>query len=221
MVIPNYVKHEDGKLEKITAIADNSIGTETGSCSIRGSYKDLIISYGIEDIGDNSFQACLLENVTFASTVKTIGLNAFNYNKLSSLSLPRSLQVIEENAFEYNNIKGELIIPKNVTFIGYEAFRSVEYQGECQPSFLCEVKGQKNEFTNVIFEEESKIETISQNAFLDNPITALTIPRTVKTIGNYAFNSSTLTSVTIKGTADHTISLGYTPFGSATVTYQP
>ena len=221
-IVPNYVKHDDGSLEKITSIAENSIASTSSFCPQAIRNKQLIIPYGIENIGANNFHTCLLNNVVFASTVKTIGNHSFAFNKLSSVLLPRALETIGETSFEYNNISGELIIPNNVSFIGWGAFHSTELtQDNCNDSYLCDIVGQKNEINQVIFEEGSKIEIVAANAFKDNPLTTLTIPGSIREIGNFAFDSNTLTSVTIKRAQGSDLSVGYTSFGSANVTYQP
>ena len=218
--VPNYVKHEDGKLEKITSLADNSIATFNSGCPTVIHNKNLVIPYGIENIGASTFVGCLLNNVTFASTVKVIGDHAFALNNLSSLVLPKSLQTIGETAFEINNISGELTIPNNVTFIGWGAFHSTEMtQDNCGNSYLCNIVGKKNSITKVTFEEGSKIEIIAANAFKDNLLTTLVIPGSIKEFGNFAFNMPTLASVTVNRLKGSDLSIGYDVFGSAKVEY--
>lgn len=234
-VIPNYVKHADGTLEKITTIDTYTFRNQ----SLYGAFecyivpngdtqpgKDLIISEGIENINDASFQVCLLNSVSLPNTLKTIGDNGFLANKLKSINLPSNLETIGGQAFKANNLEGELLIPYNVKNIGYDAFAGVAIYDSCEEitdSTLLKVcqslEGVKNNLTSVKFEENSKIETIGYGAFEGNSLITVTLPKSIKSIGDYAFECPTLTSAIIKADKAN-VTLGRNAFGSIQPTFE-
>ncbi len=62
-----------------------------------------------------------LKTVRLSKNLKKIERSAFNCS-LTALKLPSSLVVIEDYAFNCFNLKGNLVVPKNVKEIGYHAF---------------------------------------------------------------------------------------------------
>lgn len=184
-VIPNQVNGQN-----IKRISKCSAGTGTSNddfsqmvdcvsySKIYNSYYDLIISNGIESIGDNYFQESYVLSVKLPNTLKEIGVNAFSGNYIQKLDLPTSLEKIGNSAFNSNEIEGKLVIPNSVTFIGNQAFAH-------------------NEITEVVISDS--ITTIGINAFNDNKIIEVIIPESVKTIRNGAFSNNEIKKITIKG----------------------
>ena len=232
IVIPNYVKHEDGTLEKVTVITKNvfykittSGGVSSHSCTLAPqgisetnipAGKDLIISNGIKTIEEYAFFTCLLNSVILPNTLESIGASAFNLNQFNSVILPNSLTAIEKYAFTSSGIRGNLIIPNNVTKIGDAAFAG----GNCDESSTEAICKLTNEITNVTFAPNSKIDTIGESAFEANSLTKIVIPGSITKIGSDAFNCSTLTSATIERAQGSDLTLGTNAFGSVTPTYK-
>ena len=79
---------------------------------------------GITTLSEYIFYNCTkLKNVTIPSKVTSIGDLAFAMTGITELNIPSSVQTIGEMAFYYcQDLKGTVIIPKSVTFVGYKAF---------------------------------------------------------------------------------------------------
>lgn len=95
-------------------------------------------------------------------------------NKVDNLVIPSvkngvELKRIEGNAFSGVGLKGKLIIPSTVTYIGGDAFAF-------------------NSIEEVVFPDGLK--TIETGAFRSNKLTSINIPDSVTTLGNYAFNTN-------------------------------
>ena len=229
VVIPNYVKHENGKLEKITTVATHTFrlddGLEALNCYLAsevGTGKDLIISNGITDIEPATFAVCALNSVVLPNTIEIIEESVFNLNSIDNIILPNSITTIKESAFGIAGLKGTIKIPNSVTTIDKSAFASGE---ECDPTAsnyesCMEWDPFYNKIENVIFESNSKILTIGDEAFINNKLTTITIPGSIKSIGKDAFNMSTLTSATIERAQGSDLTIGENAFGSVTPTYQ-
>ena len=79
---------------------------------------------GLTTLSEYIFYNCpKLKNITIPSKVTSIGDLAFAMTGITELNIPSSVKTIGEQAFYYcQNLKGTVIIPKSVTFIGYKAF---------------------------------------------------------------------------------------------------
>ena len=236
VVVPNYVKHEDGTLEKITAIGEEAVGglaCTIAPLTVEESEKDLIISYGIKSIGKEAFYACFVNSVVLPSTIETIEESAFRGNRLTTIKLPHKLGTLERFVFASNALSGEIVIPKNVEIIYYRAFVGDKmFEGiDCdemakysvQAGVACKKHpNDKNTITKVTFEEGSKIKEIRNEAFEDNNIDNLVIPGSIKFIDHNAFKCPTLTNVTIKRAQGSDLKVDSNAFPStAVVKYEP
>ena len=221
-VIPNYVKHEDGTLEKITTVKTmlGMTGYQIG--------KTLIVSNGIEVIEKHAFYMGGFSQVVLPMSLKRIEDAAFGLNTLTNVILPSNLEYIGKEAFKHNVLTGEIIIPKNVTYIGTSAFSAYRWtftEEQCNGilSELCNtIRYKNNAITKLTFAEESKINEIASSAFAGNLLTTVTIPGSITAIGSNAFECPNLKSAIIQ--RDKNINDGNiltNAFGSIQPTYQP
>ncbi len=92
-------------------------------------YRDIIesvtISYGIVNVGSNSFNGCAyLENVELPETIERIGASAFSGSGLTELILPLGLKSIESEAFSNCYFLEMVILPSSLERIGDSAFKA-------------------------------------------------------------------------------------------------
>ena len=80
----------------------------------------VILPEGLKDV--HGFSGTKITSVQFASTIETIGGFDECTALISEISLPESLRIIYDHAFYNSAIKGELILPHNLEYIGAEAF---------------------------------------------------------------------------------------------------
>ncbi len=180
------------------------------------SIKKLIIKSNITEIPLSTFSECDIEEVAFEDThenpsqLVSISGFAFADNNLTKIELPGSLTQLAPNAFDGNNItevkignvvqmdKPELnygkhfgdnpvkkvIISTNVTEIPQNAFKYDIYKLE-----------------EVVFEDTaenpSQLKTIGADAFWNNNISSLTLPKSLETIESDAFASNNITELNL------------------------
>lgn len=266
LTIPNYVRREDGGLEKIAIIGatafrayadpieDEDDASDSDfenvmegianafvqimTCSLvpttdHEQFKNIIISEGIEQIQEFSFGYCGIESISLPKTLKIIGDSALVFNQISKISIPDKLEMIGGSAFATNNLKGEIIIPKNVIEIGNSAFEGYISEGVDEEKIdedtadlplqirnvMKKVYANNQQITKVTFQKGSKIESIGSYAFSDNALTTVTIPGSIKEIEDNAFNCSTLTSAHIERAQGADLTIDATAFGSIIPTY--
>lgn len=195
--------------------------------SLSGS---LILPESLASIGSNAFNGCemLTGELVLPSNLTEIPVGCFAACAFTgSLIIPDNVTTIGASAFygrSYENggyvakYNGQLIIGRNVSKIGQNAFDCCLFQGELViPKNVKSIEAtsfSSNNFTNIIFEAGSELITIGREAFssnqrLSNPLVlpeglisigagafyycqnlpSVVIPSTVTTIGSQAFSS--------------------------------
>ena len=158
---------------------------------------NLVISNGIESIGDYAFQdSDIYNSISFPSSLKSIGDYAFEgceYN--GSLNIGSTqLVTIGEHAFDQcDNLSGTLTLPTTLTTIGDYAFQSCWMLTGALiiPASVTSIGnhafGICQGFTSLTL--NSGVQTIGESAFenCDSMTGTLTIPASVTSIGDYAF----------------------------------
>ena len=144
-----------------------------GGCQ---SLKTIKIPSGVTAIPGYCFNGCVsLESVTIPEGVTAIGDEAFQSCNLNALTLPESLETIGSFAFSDNQSLKSVNIPAKVKTIEPQAF------------YRCVL-------TELVVQEG--VQTIGDNAFGGNSLQNLTLPSTIKSIGNSAFYCYDLQSIT-------------------------
>ena len=187
--------------------------------------REVSIPESISSIGDHAFENCkLLRSITIPQNVKNVGISAFKgcnnltsagpigsgttyqfgwteripnhafsgCTRLSSIEIPESVISIGDFAFWDCYSLTEIHIPKNVISIGLQDFCGcislVRITVEENNENFCDIEG-------VLFDKNK--ETILE--YPQSREGSYTIPRTVTTIGEYAFDGcSKLTSIVMQ-----------------------
>ncbi|MCL2822026.1 MAG: beta-propeller domain-containing protein [Firmicutes bacterium] len=180
VTIPNY--HNNIPIVKIETNAFNfsrNINTTNNTLTC------VTIGKNIQIIGDNAFGGQLrISSLTIedGSRLTSIGNSAFANTSISSLVLPDSLVSIGNSAFlNVINITS-LSIPKSVEHIGANAFASNRWMSS---------QIVLSSLNSVVFEDGSSLVNIGASAFANTSLTAITIPKSVVSIGAGAFSIAT------------------------------
>ena len=164
-------------------IRDDNIrfGWRSGFITGQKTIKKIIISYGIEEIGDYTFFGTAgVENISIPSSVTSIGEESFeNCVSLTNITIPSSVTSIGDESFENCGSLTNITIPSSVTSIGNATF------GYC------------SSLTNITI--PSSVTSIKDRTFKGcSSLTNVTIPSSVTSIGAWVFSDcSSLTNITI------------------------
>ncbi|MCR5851199.1 MAG: leucine-rich repeat protein [Bacteroidaceae bacterium] len=179
------------------------------------SNTQISIRNGTKGIASSAFDGCkTLVSIEFPNSLTNIGDGAFRNCNISLLNFPSSLTTIGEESFEYCNRIQELILPEGVQSVGFSAFWNCNgLKSITIPKSL--VKIDRNAFNacynlqtitvasgNPIYDSRNNCNAIietSSNMLLTGTINTI-IPEGVKSIGDCAFKSSTMTSIKIPST---------------------
>ena len=173
------------------------------------------IGNSVINIGDGAFSGCgALTNVAIGNGVTTIGNDAFSFCPgLASITIPGNVITVEDEAFSGCGSLTNITIGNGVTTIGNDAFSfcpglttitipdSVTSIGDgvfagCTSLTAITVAALNSSYSSVdgvLFDE-------SQTTLIECPMGKAgdyTIPNSVTTIGGYAFDNCSLTSITI------------------------
>ncbi len=182
----------------VTSIGEGAFGGCKGLTSV-------IIPNSVTSIGDRAFEGCQnLTSVTIGNSVTSIGKLAFRNCSLESLTIPNSVTAIGENAFMSNCLTSVNWNAKRcLDFSSYNnapfdlnSLKTITFGDEVEniPAFLCY---KRYGLTNVTI--PNSVTSIGENAFncCEN-LTSVTIPNSVTSIGAGAFGGCEgLTSVII------------------------
>ena len=158
------------------------------------SLTSITIPNSVTSIGGGAFENCTgLTSVNIPNSVTSIGGDAFrDCSSLTSITIPNSVTSIGGRAFWGCLSLTSVTIPNSVTSIGYEAFEGTAWYNN-QPDGLVyagkvayKYKGDMPENTKIILNDGTL--GISESAFRNcSSLTSVTIPNSVTSIGNEAF----------------------------------
>lgn len=165
--------------------------------------KEVVLPEGVENIGKSAFSDCWnFENITLSKSLKTIGDEAFSgCSSLKNITLPNNLTTIGSDAFIWCGFKS-ITIPSSVIKIG-EPFtcrnklESISVSAN-NSAYSAEngVLFNKNKTKLITYPERkagesytipSSVNSIAAGAFTNSTLKSVTIPDSVKSIGNAAF----------------------------------
>lgn len=170
----------------------------------RTGLKDVVIPKNVENIEADAFSRCIdLETVEFLSDATMLAENIFSdCENLISVQLPKNLPFVPDGAFSYCSSLRSIELPKSVSMIGNNAFvgcraltaitvpknvQSIGVSAFSSTTSLTEIRFGSLSETGV-----SKLRTIGARAFeACFALLTITIPQSVTSIGEYAFNLNT------------------------------
>ena len=190
----------DGKTLKYEVVDE-----EAKTCTVKSNYvsgtvvipataSDGTNNFLVTAIKDFAFQYCSgITSITIPDWVSSIGNSAFSgCSGLKSINIPNSVTTIGDLAFDYCLELKSISIPSSVTSIGATPFSS------CNNLESINVDNQNKNYSSV----DGVLFDKSKQTIITYPIkkggSTYSIPNSVTTIGNLAFDKCTsLTSVTI------------------------
>lgn len=166
----------------------------SGCASLGGN---LSLPETLEELGEYAFDGCKLLTGTLSipSKITKIPNGCFsNCGFTGSLVIPEGIVEIGDNAFSScRSLSGHLSLPISLKAIGGGAFSYCRLQGELViPSQIQVVKGgcfSDNEFSSIVFAENSELLKIESSAFSGNwrLTEPIVLPEGLLTIGSNAF----------------------------------
>lgn len=177
-------------------VIPNSV-TSIGENAFWGSgIESITIPESVTEIGESAFEKCLsLKIVTLPSSVTSINDRAFyDCMELSSIALPSKLKTIGMEAFAYCQSMIELKIPASVDNIGMNICM------DCP-----NMKSIKVDSKNPVYDSRNNCKAIIETA-TDRIVLGIantSIPKTVKSIGSYAFQTSLIDKLYIPRNVIH------------------
>ena len=198
--------------ENCNAIIDSKTGKLIIGCN------GTVIPNSVTSIGDNAFNNSGIESIVIPESVTDIGESAFTgCNKLRSVSLPSSLTSIKNNTFNCCFELSSITLPSNLKNIGQGAFAyctsmtlltipaSVDSIGMNICYYCPNLQSIKVDSKNPVYDSRNNcnaiIETATDRIVLG--IVGTSIPKTVKSIGSCAFQTSLIDKLYIPRNVTH------------------
>ena len=168
------IAFEDGS--QITWIGDRAFN----KCSNLKTIKN--VPAGLNAINEWCFESTALESVDLSNTNVTIMKDGvfFNNKHLTSIQLPNKLEQFFDNAFNGCTVLNNIVMPSTVKAIYNFVFQ------DC------------TSLSNVTLNEGCT--TLGHHVFKNCPLDAVTFPKTLGSIGEYAFESTNLKTVDLSNT---------------------
>lgn len=194
--IPSSVEFK-GNQYPVIKINDNVFADNTNLTAVT-------LPDGLVEIGNNAFYNCKnLESVTLPESLTTLGDYAFSSCKsLRAVKIPSGVTTIPDHCFYGCSSLENVTISEGVTDIEIEAFLSCNLNALTLPESL-EAIGSCAFYNNPSLKSvniPAKVKTIKSQAFYECGLTDLVIPEGVQTIGDYAFYNNLLKNLTLPST---------------------
>lgn len=210
---------------KVTAIANNAFlncsnltsvvlpdgVTSIGESAFQGcsSLASINMPASLTTIGDNAFYEAraLSSKIVIPSGVLKIGASAFQYcTSLNNVVLSEGINEIKNNAFRNCTSLQSIQLPSTVTSIGTYAFAYTGLTSITIPENITEIKSGTFEGAKLTYVSlPENLTAINNKAFYNNGTTigTLNIPASVTSIGDLAFDNTTINDIYVNNTPRH------------------
>ncbi len=212
------VNEETGTLEKylgyrtmvvVPSILNGIKINEIGNYAFESSNLSVVvIPDSITKIGDRAFADNDIFYLKLPENIESIGRYAFFQNRISDIALSEKVKKVDEFAFACNEIE-RLQINSNDTKIGGGCFNQNKVKGESAYVYnyldgqLYSVASYAGNDKNINIKDGIvKIENYAFYRFnlgshVKQEINSVTLPNSLKLIGNYAFSNNNITNINI------------------------
>lgn len=160
-------------------------------------FKEVYISEGIEEIGDEAFCLKRIEKIHLPESLKIIGIRAFQGISVKSIKFPKNLEAIHYEAFAFSQLQSVDLSETKITEIPDECFRFCMYLKEVKlPESLKSIESSAFEKTYSLLKIKvhGDITWIGPLAFYESGLEEIDIknPRNLGAIKDYAFMDTRL-----------------------------
>lgn len=208
----DYTRYLDNTYSRSHSVSGTGVLNSCNGNGRRYYCDDYTIYDGITELGDYCFNASSVKSVSLPNSLVKIGSSCFVYTKIKRISLPKNLEEIGHNNFPAS-LESSITLPaklrvfptdnvqncKNLTEILVDAenkyFKSIDgilYNHDVTEILICP-RGKEG---RVIIPQT--VRRIADYCFDGcRKITQIELPRSIETIGRYAFSGLTLDRLTI------------------------
>ncbi|MDR2810241.1 MAG: leucine-rich repeat domain-containing protein [Tannerellaceae bacterium] len=156
-----------------------------------GKTGTFVIPSSVRILGESAFHGSKLTSVEIHNEVTTIKSSVFRYCSIPVLNIPASVTSIGYNVFEYSSALTAIHVDAGNT--AYTSEDGVLYNKN-KTTLICYPAGK----SGLSFDIPATVTNIEVSAFHSSTLSSVTIPSSVKTIGNLAFEfCSNLSSISI------------------------
>ena len=207
---------------KVTTIANNAFlncsnltsvvlpdgVTSIGESAFQGcsSLASINMPASLTTIGDNAFYEAraLSSKIVIPSGVLTIGASAFQFcTSLNNVVLSEGINEIKNNAFRNCTSLQSIQLPSTINSIGTYAFAYTGLTSIIIPASITEIKSGTFEGAKLTYVSlPENLTAIRNKAFYNNgtTISTLNIPASVTSIGDLAFDKTTINDIYVNNT---------------------